>query len=473
MSVFLYDQAMTELIINNIADIKERATEKRLELLEPTREEREKVMSVIKKIIIAKKRKIYGGWALNVLIKNKNPKDAFYKKNDIPDIEFYSPEPLRDLVDICDELKKNNFERVVGREAQHKETYTVFTNFEKYCDISYVPTLIYNRIPTHIIDGSEITDPSFLMIDILRALSDPVTSYWRLEKFPRAALLQKYYPIKKIDKPRQFPEKIDSDVHDAIAGIYSFLQNRETTIVIGNVAYFTLINDGKFPDISSIPYFELISTEFRKDCYDLISYLKNNYPNNKITISEYYPFFQFYGHKLIIYFDEKQIIHIYDHNHKCIPYQDIKLNKTSAFMRLGSFQIILLMLYVLFHKARVDRDKELELIRRYMIGNLIDYRNMFLKKNHKTILDNTIFKEYQIDCRGYTIDQAREYRLQLEKKKSEKHGRYIFSYTPGVDKYDPEAFKFANTSGNPIHKEINIKIKIESVDSAESVAIVN
>ena len=40
----------------------------------------------------------------NKTIVKKNPKDAFYKEDELPDIDFYSPDPLRDVVDLSNKL---------------------------------------------------------------------------------------------------------------------------------------------------------------------------------------------------------------------------------------------------------------------------------------------------------------------------------------------------------------------------------
>jgi hypothetical protein len=456
MSIFLYDSKSEEDFNNNINKIVDEVTIKRLELLEPTGQERKAVNEVIKKYISDNKRKIYGGYAFNTLIKEKNPKDAFYREFDTPDIEFYSPEPLQDLVNICNILHAQNFKLVAGKEAQHVETYTVFVNYEKYCDITYVPKLIYNRIPVREIDNLLITDPSFLMIDILRAYTDPITSYWRVSKtFKRALLLQKHYPIRKIDKPNPFPEKIYSENIEALTIIYEFLKDRKTTIVFGNTGYQTLMNEGKFPKLNDIPYFEFISTNYKDDCTELIKLLKMKL-GDAITYVEYYPFFQFYGHNVIISYNGKPVAYIYHHNNKCTPYQDIDINK--SFIRIGSFPFILNLLYILFHKARVEQNKELEKIRMYMISSLVEKRNDYLKKNKKTILDNTIFREFQVDCIGKTVDPPRLFRENIARKK-EQHKPYLYSYDPNqTNNPDPNNFKFANTSGNEINKEKNRKL---------------
>ena len=84
---------------------------------------------IIKLYIKEKKRKVYGGFGLNMLLVDKNPKYALYDDSDVPDIDFYSPEPLVDLVILCDKIFEAGFKPVIGQEAMHKETYSIFVLF--------------------------------------------------------------------------------------------------------------------------------------------------------------------------------------------------------------------------------------------------------------------------------------------------------------------------------------------------------
>ena len=101
---------------------------------------------IIKKFIIEKKRKIYGGYALHLLLLEKNKSTIIYEENDIYDIDFYSPEPIIDLKELCDKIYAAGFKPVLGQEAQHKETYSVYVNYQLYCDITYMPNNIYKKL---------------------------------------------------------------------------------------------------------------------------------------------------------------------------------------------------------------------------------------------------------------------------------------------------------------------------------------
>lgn len=159
-----------------LPDIIKQIERKAAEILEPTIYEKREVMADIKNFIRDKKRKVYGGTAINELIKAVNPKDAIYDEMIFSDIEFYSPTPVQDLVELTNLLYRKGYKYVVGREAQHEETYSVFVNFQLYCDISYIPTRVYHGIQTKELDGIHYAHPHFIYIDMLRIVNDPINA---------------------------------------------------------------------------------------------------------------------------------------------------------------------------------------------------------------------------------------------------------------------------------------------------------
>jgi hypothetical protein len=60
----------------------------------------------IKKITLEwlkkKKRIMYGGFAWNLLIEDKDPKLGFYRSYETPDMDFYSNDPINDIKELCD-----------------------------------------------------------------------------------------------------------------------------------------------------------------------------------------------------------------------------------------------------------------------------------------------------------------------------------------------------------------------------------
>ncbi|NDB83644.1 MAG: hypothetical protein EB127_13110, partial [Alphaproteobacteria bacterium] len=75
----------------------------------------------------------------------ENFEKMIYKKaySNIIDICDKAFEHIKEL---CDKIHAAGFKPVLGQEAQHKETYSVYVNYQLYCDITYVPNKIYNKI---------------------------------------------------------------------------------------------------------------------------------------------------------------------------------------------------------------------------------------------------------------------------------------------------------------------------------------
>jgi hypothetical protein len=467
----LYEKSMGDIIATQIPKIIEEVEKKRQLILEPTLDESKKVQAFIKNFIKNKNRVVYGGYAMNQLLKKKDPKDAIYSGPDgdyLADIEFYSYDPIGDLVNLTN-LLSAKFPRVSGREAQHKETYSVFVNFSQYCDISYVPKIVYNNLPVVKIDGISYIAPHFMMIDRLRMLNDPINSYYRLEKdFPRTYKLQKDYPfqIVKNTPKRKAP---NNEITGMLKIVFDSLKNSETVVVVGYYAYYTLMGLKHKDIMEKIPFLDIISTSFRNDGYKILKLLKSSYKDpEKITIAEYYPFFQFYGHHVTILIDNHPIINIYHRNNMCIPYQKIKINSDTV--QLGTFIYLIMTFLVLQFRMRIESNKEMGYEYEALLSSLLQYRNQYLIKNKKTVFDESLFKEFIINCVGKTIPPDRLYRLQIERKKESKtKGAYNLTYDPirAKGKFDPTQYKFANTSGNIITNPKNLKFDLKSIETYE------
>mgnify|MGYP003344137386 CR=1 FL=1 len=81
-----------------------------------------------------------------------------------------------------------------------------------------------------------------------------------------------------------------------------------------------------------------------------------------------------------------------------------------------------------------------------LVSHLLSCKKEFFKKNKKTLLDDTVFKDFVVDCMGYTVDPKRERQLLLESRKN-KGKRIIFRYEPSKD------VKEADTTFFDIYKQ--------------------
>lgn len=473
----MYKPQDVELLVKNWDSIMENVEQQKYKLLEPTFEEMMEIHEIILDFLRKNKRKLYGGYALNLLVKMKNPNDAIYKPNKIPDIDFYSFDPMTDLIKLCNILQEKKFKYVVGREALHQETYSISVNQITYCDISYVPKMIYDRMPFIIEQGLTLIHPHFMMIDYLRMMTDPLISYWRfdndLKSFRRYVLLQKHYPFPTNTGPVE-NFKLSSSVNSALSTIFKFVCNNKTVMVIGFYAYnyFAMTAKMKGVDTVSIPYFEMISTDYRNDALSLIDKLKLNVTINKdgINHTEYYPFFQFTGHSVDIYLENEIIARIYNNNNKCIPYLEVPAYDfienvpTKNVIRLGTYSVVILYGLITIMKARTNKDDYTKNLYYSIVSQLINMRNYYLEKTKKTFLDDTVFKEFVVNCMGDAISPDRQRKLLIESRKR-KNKKYTFIYEPADGLKEPESkYIFANSSGNYINNPRNLKLAAEPVE---------
>lgn len=452
----VYNEKDLDVFKDSVKDIIDQVKIAQLETFEPTKREMNQVMEIINNYIKENNRKVYGGYALNLLLKSKDPNDAIYNDIEFADIDFYSPEPIEDLIKICNELADKGFKEPIGKEAQHKETYSIFVNQFLYCDITYVPKNVYNRMPFMEIDGFKVIHPHFMMIDFFRMFTDPLISYWRLEKvMPRFYKLQKHYPFLKV-KNDIVTTPTDENVYRYLINL---IKNKKSVIVVGGYAYNQFLKESKLnrPEIKN-PMIEIISTEYEKDGKEIVDALKSEYSKD-IRFIEYYPFFQFTTHSIVVFYKDNPIMRIQGNNKKCYPFRKIDINDKD-FIQIGSFDLTLLysMIQAIIHRT----NKEVQEMNNYqrMISDLIDMRDNYFKVNpKKTMVDNTLFRSFSVECVGEAIDPIREFRESIGEKKKKKSGPLIFKYEPTVSRKEPESnFIFSNTSGNPINNVKNLKL---------------
>lgn len=151
--------------------------------------ERHIIRSVVWEFVKFNNRIVYGGAALHALL----------DESDDGDIEFYSSCPGRDIIEICDQLRSLNsinHHFIQGREAIHLSTLTVSAQFKRCCDVTYMHPLTESTIPCITKDGVRSIHPHIMMIDMLRMLTEPDASYWRIEKaFNTVVTLEQNFPL--------------------------------------------------------------------------------------------------------------------------------------------------------------------------------------------------------------------------------------------------------------------------------------
>lgn len=154
-------------------------------------------IDIIGNFLRKKKRVCYGGTAINAIL----PKSLrFYDpQKDLPDYDFFTPDPEQDIKDIVKDLQQAGFPDVVERVGIHEGTHKIMVNFVPIADISHLDEEIYKVLYSHSIvkEGIHYSDPDFLRMLMYLELSRPRGQVMRWSKvFERLTLLNAAFPPK-------------------------------------------------------------------------------------------------------------------------------------------------------------------------------------------------------------------------------------------------------------------------------------
>jgi hypothetical protein len=144
-----------------------------------------------------KGRVCYGGTAINAIL----PKNLrFYDpQKDLPDYDFFTPNPEQDIKDIVKDLQEAGFSDVVERVGIHDGTHKILVNFMPIADISTLEPELYRVLYKRSIEkeGIHYSDPDFLRMMMYLELSRPRGQVERWGKvFERLTLLNAAFPPK-------------------------------------------------------------------------------------------------------------------------------------------------------------------------------------------------------------------------------------------------------------------------------------
>ena len=126
--------------------------------------------------------------------------DQFYDKStELPDYDFFSPEPLKDAKRLADIYYKKGFSEVEAKSGMHPGTFKVYVNFIPIADITYLVPELYKKIHNKaiLVAGIFYSPPNYLRMLMYLELSRPNGDVSRWEKvLKRLTLLNKHYPLK-------------------------------------------------------------------------------------------------------------------------------------------------------------------------------------------------------------------------------------------------------------------------------------
>ena len=390
------------------------------------------IIEIVEHFLRDKKRICYGGTAINNILPLK---DQFYdKKVELPDYDFYSPDPMKDAKELADIYYKKGFEEVEAKAGMHPGTFKVFVNYVPVADITYLIDDIYKNIKKRaiIVDGIYYTPANYLRMSMYLELSRPNGDVSRWEKvLKRLSLLNKHYPLKgrrcdreeiqrlfeygvkkSISKDKSAdtsPESLNSK--DSSYGDSIFITVRDSLIAQGCVFFGAYANRMvlkqhpkiKHIPVDKIPDFDVLSIEPRNTAR-IIKERLTDMGIKKIKIQKRNGVGEIIAPHYEIKVGKETIAFIYEPL-ACHSYNEIKFG--SKTVRIATIDTML-SFYLAFAYVKRPYYNENRII--CMSEYLFDVQ----QKNRLT--QKGLLKRFTIDCYGE--------QLTMEKMRADKSDRY-------------------------------------------------
>lgn len=154
-----------------------------------------KAIEVVERFLRKHRRICYGGQAINALLV---PERQFYDTNyNIPDYDFFTPNPASDVDTLMHDLEKEGFTEVKKKLGVHEGTMKIYVNFVPVADISSMNPAFFRILQKRakVVNGIYYCDSEFLKMMMYLELSRPRGEVSRWKKvYERLLLLNEAYP---------------------------------------------------------------------------------------------------------------------------------------------------------------------------------------------------------------------------------------------------------------------------------------
>lgn len=351
-------------------------------------------------------RKLYGGSALNMLLPQKH---KIYKRDTLPDYDFFSPDPWNDAIKISDLLYKAGYKYTEAKSGIHKGTFKVFADFLPIADITYLPEDLYDKVPTIKKQKFKVVSPAYIQMTLYNIISKPIESPIRWPKVAfRQKLLEQWAPPKyrKQQCSKDFigvdnQPAIDPELEKALQIVYK--ESRKSKLIHGGaLAYNKYIEIGGGNLRLPVYYYEL----FAEDAGAHAEYLETAI--SKVTTQTLIADVSYLPHKdmnnvtfiLFMEIDEQKVpIFSITELTRCIPVK---------YLGGRHFCSIDYLFYELYHQM-FNSDTTLH---SFDVSCLIRYlhyiQNKYYKKLGISELDKSPLQRFVTTCRGPFVDVIRE-----------------------------------------------------------------
>ena len=237
------------------------------------------MMRIVEKFIEDRRLICYGGTAINNILPRAM---QFYDTTvELPDYDFFSPDPVKDTKDLADLYAQKGYTDVVASSGVHGGTFKVHVNYVPVADITFLDTKLYIALKDHTIirNGIHYAPPTYLKMLMHLELSRPDGDVTRWDKVAnRLALLDEAYPMHEAGCTKRVREQLvrDRQVYtDRFPGIISDLRDflaRQQVVFAGAFALDEinyLLHRRREPEIVPMTSVVAISIEAKNVALDV------------------------------------------------------------------------------------------------------------------------------------------------------------------------------------------------------------
>lgn len=242
-----------------------------------------KIIAVVEAFLKKKHLICYGGTAINNILPES---DQFYDKTiDIPDYDFFSPNAMKDAVELADIYAEKGYESVQAKAGQHFGTFKVFVMNIPVADITQIDPELFKRLKKEaiVVDKIYYSPVNLLRMNMYLELSRPAGMVGRWEKvLKRLILLNKNYPLRGLKcDPETFQRSFESSDKYDVKDIYRHVKQaliKEGVVFFGGYAnslYMKYMPEAAKKNQHMLPDFDVLSVDPVETAKNVVECLKS------------------------------------------------------------------------------------------------------------------------------------------------------------------------------------------------------
>lgn len=310
-------------------------------------------------------------------------------------------------------------------------TFVIQVDIIRYLYIKYVPQNIYDSLRcTH--DGIEFIHPAIRTIDNLMVVTDPlrqVNLYKEaVESLQNASWNHtKFHPVslnmaQSSSRPQPHSMSLINAIMDCVVDKKMILVGELCLNLYQKYVHFRT-NKPPLKTYMQVSCIQAVTNDFENDLLYIIKSLQNLISIDDLSINHHEPFLTYRGKNVLICYKKSPLLRLYHHNGQCVPFHELPSNvhqggskvTHTATVMVATWNVMLLHLYIDWMESFQGKDITVPY---KMIVKLLELRRTFHHDTNTTPLDDTLFQEFKIDCKGKTMPfrQAESMRRQARFK---------------------------------------------------------